>query len=143
MITEFTPLASIFGGILIGLSAVLLMLVYGRVMGATGVLTGLFMSRVPGDRTWRLAVVVGMICGPLVFLVLTGGFPAVQVPISTPQLLIGGFIVGMGVTYGSGCTSGHGVCGIARLSPRSIVATLTFLATAVLTVFVLRHVIGG
>ena len=84
-----------------------------------------------------------MVTGPLAVLALTGAMPAVQVPVSTPMLIIGGLIVGLGVTYGSGCTSGHGVCGMARLSRRSIAATLTFMATTAITVYVIRHVIGA
>lgn len=141
--TEFTPLMSFAGGVLIGLSAVLLMFFQGRIMGATGILSGLITGGVPGDKIWRAAIVVGMIAGPLLMLGLTGQMPAVEVPISLPMILIGGFIVGIGVTFGSGCTSGHGVCGLARLSPRSFVATLTFMVVAFATVYVLRHVIGA
>lgn len=141
--TEFTPLMSFAGGVLIGLSAVLLMFFQGRIMGATGILSGLITGGVPGDKSWRAAMVVGMIAGPLVVLALTGQMPVVDVPISLPMIVIGGFIVGIGVTFGSGCTSGHGVCGLARLSPRSFVATLTFMAVAILTVYVIRHVIGA
>ncbi|MBW4973059.1 YeeE/YedE family protein [Roseovarius mucosus] len=141
--TEFTPLMSFAGGVLIGLSAVLLMFFQGRIMGATGILSGLIAGGVPGDKIWRAAMVVGMIAGPLLVLGLTGQMPAVEVPISLPMILIGGFIVGIGVTFGSGCTSGHGVCGLARLSPRSFVATLTFMVVAFATVYVLRHVIGA
>ncbi|VVT10695.1 conserved membrane hypothetical protein [Roseovarius sp. EC-HK134] len=141
--TEFTPLMSFAGGVLIGLSAVLLMFFQGRIMGATGILSGLITGGVPGDKIWRAAMVVGMIAGPLLMLGLTGQMPAVEVPISLPMILIGGFIVGIGVTFGSGCTSGHGVCGLARLSPRSFVATLTFMVVAFATVYVLRHVIGA
>lgn len=141
--TEFTPLMSFAGGVLIGLSAVLLMFFQGRIMGATGILSGLITGGVPGDKSWRAAMVVGMIAGPLVVLALTGQMPVVDVPISLAMIVIGGFIVGIGVTFGSGCTSGHGVCGLARLSPRSFVATLTFMAVAILTVYVIRHVIGA
>ncbi len=143
METEFTPIASAIGGGLIGASAVLLMLTLGRIMGATGILAGLLTPASRADFLWRAAVVAGMITGPVIYLGLTGGFPAVQVPISTPQMLIGGFIVGMGVTYGSGCTSGHGVCGMARLSPRSIAATLTFMFACGVTVYATRHLIGA
>lgn len=141
--TEFTPLMSFAGGVLIGLSAVLLMFFQGRIMGATGILSGLITGGVPGDKSWRAAMVVGMIAGPLVVLALTGQMPAVEVPISLPMIVIGGFIVGIGVTFGSGCTSGHGVCGLARLSPRSFVATLTFMVVAIFTVYVIRHLIGA
>lgn len=141
--TEFTPWASLGGGVLIGLSAVLLMALNGRIMGATAILTGATLDRRPGDVVWRVALLAGMVSGPVAVLLLTGAMPAVQVPVSTASLVAGGMIVGAGVTYGSGCTSGHGVCGMARLSPRSIVATLTFMATTFATVSVVRHVIGG
>ncbi|MEH6831649.1 MAG: YeeE/YedE thiosulfate transporter family protein, partial [Sulfitobacter sp.] len=86
---------------------------------------------------------LGMISGPAVVLGITGEFPAIQVPVSTTMMIIGGFIVGIGVTFGAGCTSGHGVCGMARLSPRSIAATITFMITTAITVYVVRHVLGA
>lgn len=141
--TAFTPWQSLGGGVLIGLASVLLMLVIGRVMGATGILAGVFAPASAHDASWRIAVLLGMVTGPAVYWLATGGMPEITVPVSMPMLLLGGFIVGVGVTYGSGCTSGHGVCGMARLSPRSIAATLTFMATTAVTVFVVRHVIGG
>ena len=143
MVTEFTPIASILGGGLIGLASVLLMLTLGRIMGATGILAGALSPLSSTDFAWRVAILAGMVSGPVALLLFTGEMPAIQVPISTPMLILGGFIVGVGVTYGSGCTSGHGVCGMARLSRRSIVATLTFMAATALTVYVIRHVIGG
>jgi len=141
--TEFTPFASLFGGVLIGLSAVLLMLVLGRVMGATGILTGFVNPASAADWSWRAAMLAGMVAAPLAYFAVTGGMPTIDVPVSTPLMLLGGFIVGIGVTFGSGCTSGHGVCGMARLSGRSITATLTFMAATAVTVFVIRHVLGG
>jgi len=143
METTFTPIASTIGGVLIGTASVLLMLTLGRIMGATGILAGFFTPASRDDFLWRAAMLAGMMTGPVVYLALTGSFPAVEIPISTPVLLIGGFIVGIGVTVGSGCTSGHGVCGMARLSPRSIAATATFMAATAVTVYVMRHVIGG
>ena len=143
METAFTPFQSLAGGALIGLSAVLLMATLGRIMGATGILAGFLQPAGLADWSWRAAVIAGMISGPLVMLALTGEFPAVEVPVSTGMLIIGGLAVGLGVTFGGGCTSGHGVCGIARLSPRSIVATLTFMAATGITVFILRHLIGA
>ena len=128
---------------LIGTASVLLMLTLGRIMGATGILAGLFSPASRDDFYWRAAILAGMVTGPLVYLALMGEMPAVQVPVSTPMLLVGGFIVGIGVTFGSGCTSGHGVCGMARLSPRSISAVATFMLFTGLTVYVIRHVIGG
>jgi uncharacterized protein len=141
--TVFTPWASLGGGILIGLAATLLMLLQGRIMGATGVLAGLVMPANRQDFGWRAALVAGMVCGPLALWMLAGTWPVAQVTVGLPLLLLSGVIVGVGVSYGGGCTSGHGVCGIARLSPRSVVATLTFMATTFATVFVLRHVIGA
>ena len=147
METQFTPFASIAGGVLIGLSAVLLMATLGRIMGATGILGGalgnaLTLFRRPGEA-WRWAVLAGMLTGPWVYAALAGGLPAIDVPVSMPMLAFGGVLVGVGVTFGAGCPSGHGVCGLARMSPRSLVATLTFMATAALTVFLVRHVMGG
>jgi uncharacterized membrane protein YedE/YeeE len=95
------------------------------------------------DFAWRAALVAGMVCGPAVLWLLTGVWPKAQVTVSLPVLLLSGVIVGVGVSFGGGCTSGHGVCGIARLSPRSIVATVTFMLTTFATVFILRHVIGA
>lgn len=142
MATEFTPFASLFGGVLIGLAAVLLMLVSGRVFGATGILAGFVQPSSKEDWTWRAVLLAGMVCGPLAMLLLTGTMPVVEVPISLGMLIFGGFVVGIGVTFGAGCTSGHGVCGMARLSPRSIVATCVFMVSTFATVFVLRHVLG-
>jgi uncharacterized protein len=139
--TEFTPFASLGGGILIGLAAVLLMALHGRIAGMTGILAGLLPPVAP-DWAWRAAFLVGAIAAPALLLA-SGGSVAFDAPVSTTALLIGGLLVGIGVTYGSGCTSGHGVCGMARLSPRSIVATLVFMGSAFATVFVVRHVIGA
>ncbi len=141
--TSFTPVASLAGGVLIGLAASLLMLVSGRIFGVTGIVAGLLRPGAGRDQGWRAALLLGMVCGPLLVWAATGAMPVVQVPVPMPALLIGGLLVGMGVTWASGCTSGHGVCGIARLSPRSIAATLTFMVTAFATVHLLRHVIGG
>lgn len=141
--TEFTPWASLAGGVLIGLASTLLMLVIGRIMGATGVLAGLLQPSSGPDFAWRAALLGGMITAPVLIYATTGQMPAVQVPMSTLMLIVGGLIVGVGVTYGGGCTSGHGVCGMARLSPRSIVATVTFMAATFATVFAARHVFGG
>lgn len=141
--TAFTPWASLIGGVLIGAAAVLLMVVRGNVLGATGILAGFMNPSSSSDWSWRAILIGGMLTAPLLILFVTGTTPEIQVPVTRPMMIIGGLIVGVGVTYGSGCTSGHGVCGIARLSPRSIVATVSFMATAFATVYVLRHVIGG
>jgi len=141
--TTFTPWQSLAGGGLIGLATVLLMLTLGRILGATGILAGVLTPAAHPDTDWRLAMLAGMVSGPLAVLALTGQMPVVQVPVTLPMLLIGGFLVGLGVTYGSGCTSGHGVCGMARLSRRSIAATATFMVTTGITVFLVRHILGA
>ncbi|CTQ50336.1 YeeE/YedE family protein [Jannaschia donghaensis] len=143
METVFTPLQSLLGGVLIGLSAVMLMAFSGRIMGATGILSGIVTPTSTSEFAWRAALLAGMVSGPAAILLATGAMPVVQVPVPTPMLIVGGLIVGIGASVGSGCTSGHGVCGMARLSPRSIVATLTFMFTTAVTVFVIRHIIGG
>ncbi len=143
MITEFTPGAALAGGALIGLSAVLLMATLGRIMGATGILTGLVAPADRSDFLWRAALLAGMLTAPFLYLAVAGQLPAIDVPVGPVQLAMGGVLVGIGVTFGSGCTSGHGVCGIARLSPRSIAATITFMIFTALTVFVMRHLVGG
>lgn len=143
METAFTPLASTVGGVLIGLAAVALMAFNGRIAGATAILAGAILPSGFSDWAWRAAMLAGMFAAPFVYLALTGAAPVIEVPVSTAMLIVGGVIVGVGVTLGSGCTSGHGVCGNARLSVRSIVATLTFMITTGLTVYVVRHVMGG
>lgn len=143
METTFTPYASLLGGVLIGLAAVALMFLHGRIFGATGILAGVLKPSSASDWSLRAAILVGMVSGPTAFFLITGSYPTIQVPVSTLMLVIGGFLVGVGVTFGSGCTSGHGVCGMARLSPRSIVATLTFMVATGITVFILRHLLGG
>ena len=143
METAFTPWASLGGGALIGLAAVLLMALHGRILGATGILGGLLRFDDPADWRLRAALVVGMAAGPLVYLLATGRMPVIDLPISNLAVVVGGLIVGVGVSYGGGCTSGHGVCGNARFSRRSMVATVTFMVTAFATVFVLRHVLEG
>ncbi len=142
METAFTPLASLGGGILIGMAAVLLMAIHGRIFGATGILGGLLEAPGTPDWTWRAALLAGMVSGPAAYLLLTGSWPEIVVPVSMPMLLIGGFLVGIGVTLGRGCTSGHGVCGMARFSGRSFVATATFMVVTSVTVYLIRHVIG-
>lgn len=114
----------------------------GRVFGATGILAGFIIPSHSGGWAWRATLLAGMVSGPLVVFALSGEMPAVDVPVSTTMLVIGGIIVGIGVTFGSGCTSGHGVCGMARFSRRSIVATITFMIATAITVYVVRHVIG-
>lgn len=143
METTFTPFASFGGGLAIGLGAVLLMLGLGRIFGATGILSGAVFAENRDEATWRLALIVGMILAPGLIFVTTGQMPAINVPISPAMIVVGGVIVGLGASLGSGCTSGHGVCGLSRLSVRSLVAVPTFMVTAAITVFVIRHVLGG
>ena len=140
--TEFTPLMSLVGGTLIGLSAVLLMAFNGRIAGMTGILTGL-LPPVSTDWLWRAAFIVGAIAAPVLVVSLSSQTIGFDSPVPSSWLAISGLIVGVGVYFGSGCTSGHGVCGMARLSPRSIAATAVFMATTAATVFVSRHVLGG
>ncbi|WP_280549345.1 YeeE/YedE family protein [Halomonas sp. 11-S5] len=147
-----SSLQGLAGGILIGLSATWLMATLGRIAGISGIIGNLITARPRGDSAWRLAFVLGLISGPVVLMLLGGGLgnvagspgEVVGAPAGgVPLMLVAGLLVGLGTGLGSGCTSGHGVCGLARLSMRSLVATLTFLGAAIITVFVVRHVIGG
>ena len=141
MITTFTPLEAIIGGGLIGLASVALMALHGRIAGMTGIVGNAIL---PGnsDRGWRLAFLAGAIVAPALIL-LTGTPVPFAADIPAWAIVLSGLIVGVGVMFGGGCTSGHGVCGIARLSPRSIVATFTFMTATTVTVFVIRHLLGG
>lgn len=143
METDFTPFASFGGGLAIGLGAVLLMLGLGRILGATGIMSGLIFAENRDEVSWRGAMVLGMVLAPGLIFALTGEMPAITVPTGPAMIVIGGVIVGLGASLGSGCTSGHGVCGLSRLSVRSMVAVPTFMATAALTVFVVRHLVGA
>ena len=143
METAFTPVASFGGGLAIGLGAVLLMLGLGRIMGATGVLSGIAFPENRSELAWRAALVVGMILAPGLICLVSGAMPELSVPVSPAMIVVGGVIVGLGASLGSGCTSGHGVCGLSRLSIRSLVAVPTFMATGAITVFLIRHVFGG
>jgi uncharacterized protein len=140
---HFTPWASLAGGILIGLATALLLLANGRVAGISGILGGLLRPAVAssGDIAWRIAFLLGLFVAPLVWLTMRA-MPPAQIDHSPALLAAGGLLVGIGTRFGSGCTSGHGVCGIARLSPRSLLATACFLAAGFVTVFVVRHVLG-
>ncbi len=142
METAFTPLASTFGGVMIGAAAVFLMWIRGNVFGATGILTGFLSPSSSGDWAWRATILAGMLSGPFLYLFVTGNLPDITVPVTRPVMIVGGFIVGVGVVFGSGCTSGHGVCGLARLSRRSMIATLSFMTGTAITVFVTRHILG-
>ena len=143
METAFTPFASFGGGLAIGLGAVLLMLGLGRIMGATGILSGLTFPENRDEFAWRAVLALGMILAPGLIWAVTGAMPEVNVPVSPTMIVIGGLLVGLGASLGSGCTSGHGVCGLSRLSVRSLVAVPTFMATGAITIFLIRHVFGG
>ena len=137
---HFTPWASLAGGILIGLAAALLLLANGRVAGISGILGGL-LRPARGDLAWRVAFLAGLFLAPLVWLTLRV-MPPAQIDHSPALLALAGLLVGLGTRFGSGCTSGHGVCGIARLSPRSLTATACFMVAGIVTVFIVRHVLG-
>ena len=138
--SNFTPWAALAGGMLIGLSAAVFVLFNGRIAGISGILGGL-LEWPKGDVAWRLAFLAGLIGAPLVYgAVLT--LPEVRIDADFPTLIIAGLLVGVGTRYGSGCTSGHGVCGLSRMSPRSLVATVAFMLAGFATVFVVRHLIA-
>ena len=139
---NFTPISAAIGGALIGLAAVLLMLFNGRIAGISGIADGLINPRTD-DRLWRLAFIVGLIAAPLAAALVGHAVPMPQMPASYAVIAVAGLLVGFGTRLGNGCTSGHGICGIARLSPRSIVATLVFMVAAIVVVALMRHVIGG
>ena len=137
---SFTPWSSLAGGAVLGLSAALFVLLNGRIAGISGVLGGLLRPHA-GDLAWRVAFVAGLLVAPLAYG-LFAPLPAMEVAANAPLLIAAGLLVGIGTRLGSGCTSGHGVCGISRLSPRSIVATLSFMASGFLTVFLTHHVLN-
>ena len=140
--TSFAPVLGLAGGALIGLAAVLLMLTIGRIAGVCGIVVNAITPSDAAGRPWRLAFIVGLPLGAM--LVTAAGLKdwnGVSFAASLPTTVIAGIIAGVGSTVGSGCTSGHGICGLARLSPRSIAATVTFMATAMATVFVMRHLV--
>ena len=141
--TEFTPWASLIGGAMIGLSAVLLMLWEGRIAGISGIAGRLLPSYRDGAFLSRLGFIGGIVAAPLLISLASGTPVSQTISSNVPLMVIAGLLVGFGSVWGNGCTSGHGVCGLSRLSPRSMVATATFMATAFITVFVVRHVIGG
>jgi uncharacterized protein len=137
--TAFTPIASLAGGALIGLSAVMLMALSGRIAGVSGIAMRLLPPYADKEFAGRLAFVAGLVAAPVVVFAVTGRLPAQTIQASAAILVLAGFLVGFGSVWGNGCTSGHGVCGLSRLSMRSLVATITFMATGIATVFVARH----
>lgn len=138
--THFTPWASLAGGVLLGLASAAFILLNGRVLGISGIVGGLLRPR-RGDALWRVAFVAGLLAAPVVWRLFAQ--PVVpRIEAGTALLVVAGLLVGWGTRYGSGCTSGHGVCGLSRLSPRSLVATLAFMGAGFATVFVMRHVLA-
>ncbi|WP_430910308.1 YeeE/YedE family protein [Methylobacterium sp. sgz302541] len=131
-------LPALAGGALIGASAALLLLANGRIAGISGILGGL-LGTAARDGAWRIAFLVGLLAGPALFRLTAGHWPEARIGASWPMLVAAGLLVGFGTRLGSGCTSGHGVCGLARLSPRSFAAVATFMAAAIVTVFLVRH----
>jgi len=139
---NFTPLSASLGGALIGLSAVMLMAFNGRIAGISGVFSGAAFAA-GGDRLWRVFFVLGLIAAPIAYIALSGRQPAFEMTAGWPVIVAGGLLVGFGTRLGSGCTSGHGVCGLSRLSPRSLAAVGLFMGAGMATVALLRHVIGS
>ena len=139
---DFTPVASLAGGVFIGLSGALLLLCNGKIAGISGIVGGI-LSPTTHDTLWRFLFVVGLLTGGFFFHVFSPQSFAPEISRSSRALILAGLLVGFGARLSNGCTSGHGVCGVSRLSPRSIIATATFMATGALTVFLLNHVLGG
>ena len=137
---HFTPASALAGGMMIGIATAILLLFAGRIAGISGIVGGLF-RRQPGDIGWRFAFASGLILAPIIWQ-LFNELPPIQIDTSYLIMALAGLIVGLGTRYASGCTSGHGVCGLSRLSPRSIVATLTFITAGVVTVYLTRHLLS-
>ena len=138
---SFTPVSALIGGLLIGLAAAMFVLINGRIAGISGIIGGL-LRPAAGDVGWRVAFIGGMLAAPLLWLA-AASLPEIRIDAGYPLLIAAGLIVGVSTRYGAGCTSGHGVCGISRLSPRSLVATAAFMSTGFGTVYVVRHLLGG
>lgn len=138
---HFTPWASLAGGILLGLASALFILMNGRILGISGIVGGLLRPK-SGDVGWRLSFVLGLLVAPMLY-VLVAGPTSVRIDAGWTTLVVAGLLVGVGTRYGSGCTSGHGVCGLSRLSPRSLMATLAFMGAGFVTVYLVRHALGS
>lgn len=138
--SNFTPWTALAGGVLVGLAAASFLLLNGRIAGISGILGGL-LTPSAGDRSWRFAFLAGLIGAPVLWM-LVAQLPPIEIEAGYPALIIAGLFVGIGTRYGSGCTSGHGVCGLSRFSPRSLAATVSFMFAGFVTVFVIRHVLG-
>jgi hypothetical protein len=138
----FTPVLSTIGGILIGLAAIGLLFANGRIAGISGITAGVLRPQ-KNNTLWRVLFIAGMLVGALLIRWFHPDAMAIRIDVSNAAVLLGGFLVGIGTRIGNGCTSGHGVCGVGRLAPRSIVASIVFFALAVLTTWLIRHVAGG
>ena len=139
---SFTPIPSLLGGLSLGIAAALYVLLHGRILGISGIVSGLLHPKAT-DTAWRLSLVLGLISAPFLAALFLGIFPIVEIDSSWLAIVIAGLLVGFGSQYGSGCTSGHGICGLSRLSPRSLIATLAFMSAGFVMVFVIRHLIGA
>jgi len=139
---NFTPYSALIGGALIGLSAALLLFLNGRIAGISGIVAKVLFPEQRDDLSWRIYFLAGLLLGPMILRVVNGIPFDFNFETSLPVLLIAGLLVGYGTNLGSGCTSGHGICGLARLSPRSMFATVVFMAVAGITVFIVRHLLG-
>ena len=139
---SFMPIPSLFGGIILGVATALYVLLHGRILGISGIFAGLLPPK-EGDRDWRIALILGLISAPFWAALIFGIRPIVEIDTNWFLILVSGLLVGFGAQYSSGCTSGHGICGLSRLSLRSLVATFIFMGAGFLTVFVSRHLIGG
>ena len=137
---SFTPIPSLLGGMILGVAAALYVILHGRSLGISGSVSGLLHPKV-GDWSWRLAFALGLLTSSFLAALIFGIFPVIEVDASWLTVIVAGLLVGFGVQYGSGCTSGHGICGLSRLSPRSLVATLSFMTAGFLVVFIIRHLI--
>ncbi len=138
--SSFTPWSALAGGVLVGLAAASFLLLNGRIAGISGILGGL-LAPSAGDISWRIAFLAGLLGAPALWM-LVAKLPPIEIEAGYPALIIAGLLVGIGTRYGSGCTSGHGVCGLSRFSPRSLAATLSFMFAGFVTVFIIRHVLG-
>ena len=137
---SFTPIPSLLGGMILGIAAALYVLLHGRILGISGIVSGLLHPKA-GDWSWRLAFALGLLTSSFLAALIFGIFPVIEVDANWLTVIVAGLLVGFGVQYGSGCTSGHGICGLSRLSPRSLVATLSFMIAGFLVVFIIRHLI--
>ncbi len=139
---SFTPVPSLLGGMILGVAAALYVLLHGRILGISGIVSGLLRPK-QGDGAWRISLFIGLLTAPLLAALIFEIRPIIEVDAGWIAVILAGLLVGFGAQYGSGCTSGHGICGLSRLSPRSLVATLSFMTAGFLTVYVLRHLFGA